>query len=134
MPKRRRGSRSGRLTERHSPTRHRRFEDLVSEVLAAIPMPFAAALDEVAIVIDDEPRRPLRNELGPTHALRAVLGRRPDRYGPTYRRPNRISLFRLPSRRISPTGLPRRLSRLHRITAWPPLGIDDYRLHSLGIE
>lgn len=55
MPKRRRGSRTawGRAVSRV--TRHRRFEDLVDEALATIPMPFAAALDEVAIVIADEP-------------------------------------------------------------------------------
>ncbi len=54
MPKRRRGSRTAR-TRPGRLARHRRFEDLVAEALATIPMPFAAALDEVAIVIEDEP-------------------------------------------------------------------------------
>ncbi|MCI0582941.1 MAG: hypothetical protein L0227_08615, partial [Chloroflexi bacterium] len=54
MPKRRRGSRSARLSRGVSHVHHR-FEDLVAEALSAIPMPFAAALDDVAIVIDDEP-------------------------------------------------------------------------------
>jgi len=57
MPKRRRGSRTARARRPELPTRHRRFEDLVAEAIATIPMPFAAALDEVAIVIEDEPTR-----------------------------------------------------------------------------
>ena len=66
MPKRRRGSRSARTGAPRS-TRHRPFEELVDAALATIPMPFAAALDEVAIVIADEPTRDqLRdNDLGP---------------------------------------------------------------------
>ncbi|MBA2300168.1 MAG: hypothetical protein H0W22_05270, partial [Chloroflexi bacterium] len=55
MPKRRRGSRTGPSRVPSRLVQHRRFEDLVDEALATIPMPFAAALDEVAIVIDDEP-------------------------------------------------------------------------------
>src|SRR6476620_7251003 len=55
MVKRRRGSRTARRLAPPLAGRHRRFEDLVDEALAGIPMPFAAALDEIAIVIDDEP-------------------------------------------------------------------------------
>ena len=51
MVKRRRGSRTGQPRTRH----HRPFEDLVDLALASIPDPFAEALDEVAIVIADEP-------------------------------------------------------------------------------
>lgn len=51
MVKPRRGARRARPRA----TRHRPFESLVAEALATIPEPFRAALDEVAIVIDDEP-------------------------------------------------------------------------------
>ena len=76
MAKRCRGSRTGRRL-RSTPARHRRFEDLVAEALAAIPMPFAAALDEVAIVIEDEPSPDqLRdNELAPDDTLYGWLHR-----------------------------------------------------------
>jgi len=46
MAKRRRGARTARPIPRHRP-----FEELVAVALDAIPEPFAAALDEIAIVI-----------------------------------------------------------------------------------
>ena len=57
MVKRRRGSRTARAAgiARHRPDRHRPFELLVERALAGIPMPFAAALNEVAVVIEDAP-------------------------------------------------------------------------------
>ena len=60
MTKRRRGARSAGAHPRHR--RHRPFESLVELALAAIPEPFASALDEVAIVIDDEPSPDQRRE------------------------------------------------------------------------
>jgi len=66
MVKRRRGSRTGRPRSRHRP-----FEELVGWALDAIPEPYAAALDEVAIVIADEPTDDQRreNEIGPDEIL-----------------------------------------------------------------
>ena len=97
MVKRHRGSRTGRSL-RPPPGRHRRFEDLVDEALAAIPMPFAAALDEVAIVIEDEPSPDqLRdNELAPNDTLYGLYeGVARTEYGADWIAvPNRISLFR----------------------------------------
>ena len=70
MPKRRRGSRTGRPTRA---LRARRlaahphdevFEQVVESVLAEIPPPFDRALDEVAIVIEDEPSPMQRRENG----------------------------------------------------------------------
>ena len=60
MAKRRRGARSAGARPR--PSRHRPFESLVELALASIPEPFASALDEVAIVIDDEPTADQRRE------------------------------------------------------------------------
>ncbi len=67
MAKRRRGARSAPPRA----SRHRPFDELVDEALATIPMPFAAALDEVAIVIADEPSDDQRreNELEPDDTL-----------------------------------------------------------------
>jgi predicted Zn-dependent protease with MMP-like domain len=57
MPKRRRGVPAADLAalRRRREARHVRFEELVDRALAGIPMPFAAALREVAVVIADEP-------------------------------------------------------------------------------
>ena len=60
MAKRRRGARSAGARPR--PSRHQPFEALVDRALAAIPEPFASALDEIAIVIDDEPTADQRRE------------------------------------------------------------------------
>ena len=139
MAKRRRGSRTGRPVRSTAP-RHRRFEDLVAEALAAIPMPFAAALDEVAIVIEDEPSpEQLRdNELARDDALYGLYeGVARTEYGADWIAvPNRISLFRLPLEAdfADPDDLADevRLTVIHELAHH--LGIDDERLHSLGID
>ena len=53
MPKRRRGLPLAPTRPRAS--RHQRFDRLVDRAVAGIPQPFRAALDEIAIVIADEP-------------------------------------------------------------------------------
>ena len=55
MAKRRRGSRL--VATRPRASRHERFDRLVDRAIAGIPPPFRAALDEVAVVIADEPDR-----------------------------------------------------------------------------
>ena len=139
MAKRRRGSRTSR-SRPVSPTRHRRFEDLVQGALAGIPMPFAAALDEVAIVIEDEPtREQLRdNELTPGDTLYGLYeGVARTEYGADWLVvPNRISLFRLPLEAdfADPDDLADevRLTVIHELAHH--LGIDDERLHALGVD
>ena len=66
MVKHRRGSRRQRPRSRHRP-----FEELVGWALDAIPEPFASALEEVAIVIEDEPSDDQRreNDLEPEESL-----------------------------------------------------------------
>ena len=140
MPKRRRGSRTARGLRRPSDARHRRFEDVLSEVLAAIPMPFAAALDEVAVVIEDEPSaEQLReNELDRDATLYGLYeGVARTEYGADWIAvPNRISLFRLPLE--TDFAEPDELAEEIRITVIHELahhlGIDDERLHALGID
>ncbi len=63
MPKRSRGS----LRHRLPPSRRRSggsFEALVERALDSIPEPFARALDEVAVVIEDRPSRQQLRENG----------------------------------------------------------------------
>jgi predicted Zn-dependent protease with MMP-like domain len=140
MPKRRRGSRTARLRPGAESARHRRFEDLVAEALSAIPMPFAAALDEVAIVIDDEPSpeqlrySDLEAEDDTLYGLYEGVAR--TEYGADWIQvPNRITLFRLPLEAdfADPDDLADevRITVIHELAHH--LGIDDDRLHDLGV-
>ena len=112
----------------------------MAEALAAIPMPFAAALDEVAIVIEDEPSPDqLRdNELAPDDTLYGLYeGVARTEYGADWIAvPNRISLFRLPLEAdfADPHDLADevRLTVIHELAHH--LGIDDDRLGSLGVD
>lgn len=139
MPKRRRGSRSARV-RRGPPARHRRFEDLVQQALAAIPMPFAAALDEVAIVIEDEPTAEQleANDLVAGDALYGLYEGVPrTAWGADWISvPNRISLFRLNLEAdfADPDDLADEvwLTVVHELAHH--LGIDDDRLHDLGVD
>ena len=140
MVKRRRGSRSARRLGARPVGRHQRFEDLVAEALAAIPMPFAAALDEVAIVIDDEPSSEQRRESelpdGDTlYGLYEGVAR--TEYGADWIVvPNRITLFRLPLEADFPDPVDLadevRITVIHELAHH--LGIDDVRLHDLGVD
>ena len=140
MPKRRRGSRSAPARAAPRLTSHRRFEDLVDEALATIPMPFAAALDEVAIVIDDEPSADqlLQNEIeqgGTLYGLYEGVPR--TEWGADWlAEPNRIVLFRLPLEAdfADPDELADEVwvTVVHELAHH--LGIDEDRLHALGID
>jgi predicted Zn-dependent protease with MMP-like domain len=139
MPKRRRGSRSAARPLRRPP-RHDRFERLVERALATIPMPFAAALDEVAVVIEDEPSaHQLReNELAPDDTLYGLYEGVPrTEWGAdSVPIPNKISLFRLPLEEDFPD--PDDLADEVRVTVIHELahhlGIDDERLEELGVD
>jgi predicted Zn-dependent protease with MMP-like domain len=139
MPKRRRGSRTARLHPRRR-ANHRPFEDLVDEALASIPMPFAAALDEVAIVIADEPTADqlAANDLPPDDALYGIYEGVPrTEWGADWVAvPNRITLFRLPLEAdfADPDDLADEVwvTVVHELAHH--LGIDDDRLHELGVD
>ncbi len=136
MAKRRRGARSGRPL----PSRHVRFERVVDGVLRSLPAPFAAALDDVAIVIEDEPSRDqLReNGLAPDDSLYGLYEGTPrTEWGADWvPAPNKISLFRLPLEEDFPD--PEDLADEIRITVIHELahhlGIDDDRLEELGLD
>ena len=140
MVKRRRGSRTAARRTPRASGRHRRFEDLVDEALADIPMPFAGALEDVAIVIDDEPspdqlRESDLDEDDTLYGLYEGVAR--TEYGADWIvAPNRITLFRLPLEADFPD--PNDLADEVRITVMHELahhlGIDDERLHDLGVD
>jgi predicted Zn-dependent protease with MMP-like domain len=139
MAKRRRGSRTGRGRPL-APPRHRRFEDLVDEALAGIPEPFAAALGEVAIVIADEPSPEQRRaeELDPDEWLYGLYEGVPrTEWGADWATvPSRITLFRLPLETdyADPDDLADEVwvTVVHELAHH--LGIDDERLHELGVD
>ena len=136
MAKRRRGARSARVSH----VRHRPFESLVERALAAIPIPFAAALEEVAIVIADDPSPAQRREngLGPDETLYGLYEGVPrTEWGAEWAPiPNRITLFRLPLEEdfADPDDLADEvwITVIHELAHH--LGIDDARLHELGID
>ena len=137
MAKRRRGARSVGARRR---SRHQPFEWLVEQALADIPEPFASALDEVAIVIDDEPTPDQRreNQLEGDDTLYGLYEGVPrTEWGADWAAtPNRIILFRLPLEEDFPD--PDDLADevwatvIHELAHH--LGIDDDRLHELGVD
>jgi len=137
MPKRRRGARSAFARRRQADTR---FEQLVERALDGIPDPFRAALEEVAIVIEDDATDEQLDIAG--------LSRKDALYGlyeGTPRTawgadlvpfPNKISLFKIPLEEDFPD--PDELAEEVRVTVIHELahhlGIDDDRLEELGLE
>ena len=138
MAKRRRGARSAGARSR--PSRHRPFESLVEVALASVPEPFASALDEVAIVIDDEPTADQRreNEIADDDTLYGLYEGVPrTEWGADWAPvPNRIILFRLPLEAdfADPEELADEVwvTVVHELAHH--LGIDDLRLEELGID
>ncbi len=139
MAKHRRGSRSA--VRRPRPVGHARFERLVDLAVAGIPQPFRAALDEVALVIADEPTAgQLReNGLAPDDTLYGLYEGVPlNEWGADWAPiPNRIVVFRLPLEGDFPH--PDDLADEVRITILHELahhlGIEDEdRLAELGID
>lgn len=108
--------------------------------MATIPMPFAAALDEVAIVISDEPTAEQRrgNDIGADESLYGLYeGVARTEWGADWlTAPNTITLFRLPLEGDFPD--PNDLADEVWITVIHELahhlGIDDDRLHELGVD
>lgn len=103
MPLRRRGSQSRRHPARRvplPPRRHLPFELLVERALAGLPAPAQRLLEQVAVVIEEEPTpEQLReNGLGPDETLYGLYEGTPIvEYGADWvPLPNKISLFRLP--------------------------------------
>ena len=122
-------------------SRHQRFDHLVDRAVAGIPPPFRQALDEIALVIADEPTpEQLReNGLQPDETLYGLYEGVPlDEWGGDFvPMPTRIVLFRLPLEEDFPD--PDDLADEVRITILHELahhlGIEDEdRLAELGID
>ena len=139
MPKRRRGSRHATLRPRAA--RHVPFAALVDRAIAGIPSPFRDALNEIAVVIADEPSpEQLReNGMARDETMYGLYEGVPlDEWGGAFMPvPTRIILFRLPLEEDFPE--PDDLAGEVRITILHELahhlGIEDEdRLHQLGID
>ncbi len=129
---RRRGAPSARLLP---PSRHRRFEDLVESALAAIPPPFDRALEEVAIVIEDEPSSEQLRSVGARGLFGLYHGIPRTAWGASGAPvPSKITIFRRPieARHRHPEALARavRDTLFHEIAHH--FGISDARLHELS--
>lgn len=139
MTKRRRGSRS---SPRHlRPVHHERFERLVDRAVAAIPAPFRSALDEIALVIADEPTpdQLRENGLAPDETLYGLYEGVPlSEWGADWAPvPNRILVFRLPLEEDFPDpddlADEVRITILHELAHHLGIGDED-RLAELGID
>ena len=136
MAKRPRGSSRRRITAGSAT----RFEELVGRALDTIPEPFARALDEVAIVIDDEPSRQQRIDAGlrPGEGLYGLYEGVPrTEYGSDWDFvPNKITIFRIALEEDFPDAA--ELEREVWVTVVHELahhlGIPDARLHDLGVD
>jgi predicted Zn-dependent protease with MMP-like domain len=136
MAKRSRGS----FRRRYTRESLERFEDLVGRALDAIPDPFARALDEVAIVIEDEPSLEQRRSTGlrPDEGLYGLYEGIPrTEYAADWAfMPNKITLFSNALLEDFPD--PEELEHEVWITVIHELahhlGIEEDRLHELGVD
>jgi predicted Zn-dependent protease with MMP-like domain len=136
MAKRPRGS----ARRRHTAETGDRFDALVQRALDTIPEPFVRALDEVAVVIEDEPSPVQRREagLGPGDGLYGLYEGIPrTEYAADWGfLPNKITLFATALLEDFPD--PIELEHEVRITVVHELahhlGIPDSRLHELGVD
>ena len=130
---------------RGSPRRRRTvhrvdFDELVQRALDLIPEPFARALDEVAIVIEDRPSPTQLREsgLGPDEGLYGLYEGVPrTEWGADWAFvPNKISLFQVPLEEDFPDASELeeevRITVIHELAHH--LGIDDDRLQQLGLD
>ena len=131
MTKQRRGSKTA--PRRARPARSARHDDfgrLVDRAVASIPLPFRAALNDVALVIADEPSREqlCENGLGYDETLYGLYEGVPlNEWGSDWAPvPTRILIFRLPLEEDFPD--PDDLADEVRITILHELA------HHLGIE
>jgi predicted Zn-dependent protease with MMP-like domain len=115
------------------------FMALVERALDAVPEPFARALDEVAVVAEDEPSPAQRRDagLGPNQDLYGLFEGVPrTQWAADWAMvPAKITLFRLALEEDFPDPIELehqvKVTVLHELGHY--LGIDDDRLHELGV-
>jgi len=144
VPIRRRGSQARRHYGRRVDVpplpddEHRPFEDLVADALDALPDQFAPLLENVAVVVEDEPSPEQLHEMGMAdgQSLYGLYeGVSPVVYGADLAPfPNKITLFRLPLEEdfADPRDLARQVQRtvIHELAHHA--GISDEELHRRG--
>jgi predicted Zn-dependent protease with MMP-like domain len=141
---RRRGSQARRNPNRrvelapHPERRHLPFETLVEQALDDLPPPVRQLLENVAVVIDDEPSEEQLRENGmrASDTLYGLYeGVSPVTYGAdTVPFPNKITLFRLPLEEDfpDPDDLAREVQKTVVHEIGHHAGMDEQRLHLLG--
>ncbi|HWH37529.1 MAG TPA: metallopeptidase family protein [Candidatus Limnocylindrales bacterium] len=144
MPLRRRGRQARRQPHRRvqlppGPV-HLPFEELVAQSLDELPAHIQQLLENVAVVIEDEPTpdQLRENDMAPDETLYGLYEGTPGIiYGADWAAtPNKISLFRLPLEQDFPD--PAELADEVRRTVVHELahhaGLDDHRLADYGLD
>jgi predicted Zn-dependent protease with MMP-like domain len=129
-----------RRTRAHDARSAVQFQDLVARALDSIPEPFAGALDEVVVVIEDVPSPQQRREigLGPGDDIYGVFEgvARTEWAADWVMVPNKITLFRVALEEdfedAEELEHEVRVTVLHELGHY--LGIDEDRLHQLGVD
>ena len=114
----------------------RTFEDLVADALDSLPEEFAQRMENVQVVVEDEPPRDMLARLPRGTTLLGLYHGIPltsrGQYGNVL--PDKISIYRGPITRIA--GTPERIKHQVRKTVIHEIahhfGISDERLHELG--
>ena len=113
------------------------FEDLVAEAMDSLPLELATRMDNVEVVVEDEPPLEMVARLAPGSTLLGLYHGVPlTQRGQFYDRmlPDQISIYRGPITRLART--PDRIREQVRRTVIHEIahhfGIDDDRLHELG--
>jgi predicted Zn-dependent protease with MMP-like domain len=112
------------------------FEELVADALDSLPEEIAAAMENVEVVVEDEPSREDLARLPRGHTLLGLYHGVPltNRYGYGNTMPDKISIFRGPITRMARTreAIREQVRRtvIHEVAHH--FGISDERLHELG--
>lgn len=113
------------------------FEDLVAEALDLLPDEIAARLENVEVVVEDEPPTEYLRPLPPGHTLFGLYHGIPlTKRGPSYGNvlPDKISIYRGPivRRMRSAAAIREQVRRtvIHEIGHY--FGMEEDRLHELG--
>jgi predicted Zn-dependent protease with MMP-like domain len=112
------------------------FEDLVADAMDSLPLELATRMENVEVVVEDEPPWEVVRELAPGGTLLGLYHGVPLTQRGYYDRmlPDKISIYRGPITRLART--PDRIREQVRRTVIHEIahhfGIDDDRLHELG--
>ena len=119
---------------------HQPFEDLVARALDGLPEGVLKLLEDVAVVIDDEPTPEQldASELSRGDTLYGLYeGISPVTYGASYAQlPNKITIFRLPLEEDfpDPADLAREVQRTVIHELGHHAGLDEPRLRQVGLD